>query len=247
VNDFLMTNFAQIMDFHFTAKVEKEFDEIAEGMQEWTKMIDGFYNPFHVEVERTLLESDRATGSRLLGIDPKTNKNVYVRIGRYGALAQIGENDDEEKKFSNLKSGQRLESITLEEALELFKLPRNLGDFEGKDVTIGTGRFGPYVRHNSSFYSLPKTDDPLSVDAERAIEIILAKRKADADKVISRFPDTEPEIQVLNGRFGPYISQGKENFKIPKDRDPKALSLDDCMAIIADEANKPKKIKRGKK
>lgn len=247
VNDFLMTNFAQIMDFHFTAKVEKEFDEIAEGMQEWTKMIDGFYNPFHIEVERTLLESDRATGSRLLGIDPKTNKNVYVRIGRYGALAQIGENDDEEKKFSNLKSGQRLESITFEEALDLFKLPRNLGDFEGKDVTIGTGRFGPYVRHNSSFYSMPKTDDPLSVDAERAIEIILTKRKADSEKVISRFPDTEPEIQVLNGRFGPYISQGKENFKIPKDREPKSLTLNDCMAIIADEANKPKKIKRGKK
>lgn len=246
VNDFLMTNFAQIMDFHFTAKVEKEFDEIAEGMQEWTKMIDGFYNPFHIEVERTLLESDRATGSRLLGIDPKTNKNVYVRIGRYGALAQIGENDDEEKKFSNLKSGQRLESITFEEALDLFKLPRNLGDFEGKDVTIGTGRFGPYVRHNSSFYSMPKTDDPLSVDAERAIEIILTKRKADSEKVISRFPDTEPEIQVLNGRFGPYISQGKENFKIPKDREPKSLTLNDCMAIIADEANKPKKNKTRK-
>ena len=223
VNDFLMTNFAQIMDFHFTAKVEKEFDEIAEGMQEWTKMIDGFYNPFHVEVERTLVESERATGARLLGLDPKTSKNVYVRIGRYGALAQIGESDDEEKKFSNLKSGQRLESITLEEALDLFKLPRNLGEFEGKDVTIGAGRFGPYVRHNSSFYSLPKTDDPLSVDQERAIEIILAKRKADSEKVITRFSDSEPEIQVLNGRFGPYISQGKENFKIPKDRDPKAL------------------------
>ena len=153
VNDFLMANFAQIMDFHFTAKVEKEFDEIAEGMQEWTKMIDGFYNPFHVEVERTLVESERATGARLLGVDPKTSKNIYVRIGRYGALAQIGESDDDEKKFSNLKSGQRLESITLEEALDLFKLPRNLGEFEGKDVTIGTGRFGPYVRHNSSFYS----------------------------------------------------------------------------------------------
>jgi len=247
VNDFLMTNFAQIMDFHFTAKVEKEFDEIAEGMQEWTKMIDGFYNPFHVEVERTLVESERATGARLLGVDPKTSKNIYVRIGRYGALAQIGESDDEEKKFSNLKSGQRLESISLEEALDLFKLPRNLGEFEGKDVTIGTGRFGPYVRHNSSFYSLPKTDDPLSVDQERAIEIILAKRKADSEKVITRFSDSEPEIQVLNGRFGPYISQGKENFKIPKDRDPKTLSLNDCLAIIADEANKPKKIKRGKK
>ncbi len=247
VNDFLMEHFSQIMDFHFTAKVEKEFDEIAEGMQEWTKMINQFYHPFHKDVERTLVESERATGSRLLGIDPKTNKNVYVRIGRYGALAQIGESDDEEKKFSNLRSGQRLESMTLEDALELFKLPRNLGDFEGKDMTVGTGRFGPYIRHNSSFYSLPKIDDPLLVDADRALEIILAKRKADAEKVIMRFTDTEPEIQVLNGRFGPYITQGKENFKIPKDRDPKTLSLADCVAIIADEANKPKKIKRGKK
>jgi len=137
--------------------------------------------------------------------------------------------------------------MTLEDALELFKLPRNLGDFEGKDMTVGTGRFGPYIRHNSSFYSLPKIDDPLLVDADRAMEIILAKRKADAEKVIMRFTDTEPEIQVLNGRFGPYITQGKENFKIPKDRDPKTLSLADCVAIIADEANKPKKIKRGKK
>jgi DNA topoisomerase-1 len=210
-------------------------------------MIDQFYHPFHKDVERTLVESERATGSRFLGIDPKTNKNIYVRIGRYGALAQIGENDDEEKKFSNLRAGQRLESITFEEALELFKLPRNLGDFEGKDMTVGTGRFGPYIRHNSAFYSLPKTDDPLQVDANRAQEIILAKRKADAEKVILRFSDTEPEIQVLNGRFGPYIAQGKENFKIPKDRDPKSLTLSDCMAIIADEANKPKKIKRGKK
>ncbi len=247
VNDFLMEHFEQIMDFHFTAKVEKEFDEIAEGMQEWTKMIDQFYHPFHKDVERTLLESERATGSRLLGVDPKTNKNIYVRIGRYGALAQIGENDDEDKKFSNLRAGQRLESITLEESLELFKLPRNLGEFEGKDMTVGTGRFGPYIRHNSSFYSLPKTDDPLLVDSVRAQEIIENKRKADAEKVISRFSETEPEIQVLNGRFGPYIAKGKENFKIPKDRDPKSLSLDDCLAIIADEANKPKKIKRGKK
>jgi DNA topoisomerase-1 len=247
VNDFLMEHFDKIMDFHFTAKVEKEFDEIAEGLQEWTKMIDQFYHPFHKDVERTLVESERATGSRFLGIDPKTNKNIYVRIGRYGALAQIGENDDEEKKFSNLRAGQRLESITFEEALELFKLPRNLGEFEGKDMTVGTGRFGPYIRHNSAFYSLPKTDDPLQVDANRAQEIILAKRKADSEKVILRFSDSEPEIQVLNGRFGPYIAQGKENFKIPKDRDPKTLTLSDCLAIIADEANKPKKIKRGKK
>jgi DNA topoisomerase-1 len=246
VNDFLMEHFGNIMDFHFTAKVEKEFDEIAEGLQNWTKMIDSFYHPFHKDVERTLAESERANGVRLLGVDPKTGKNIYTRIGRYGALAQIGENDDEEKKFANLRQGQRLESLTFEEALELFKLPRTLAEFEGKDMVVGTGRFGPYIRHNSSFYSLAKTDDPLSVDEERAIEIILNKRKADAEKVISKFGG-DPEIQVLNGRFGPYITKGKENFKIPKDMDAKLLTLAQCEAIIADEANKPKTVKKKKK
>ena len=246
VNDFLMEHFGNIMDFHFTAKVEKEFDEIAEGLQNWTKMIDSFYHPFHKDVERTLAESERANGVRLLGVDPKTGKNIYTRIGRYGALAQIGENDDEEKKFANLRQGQRLESLTFEEALELFKLPRTLAEFEGKDMVVGTGRFGPYIRHNSSFYSLAKTDDPLSVNEERAIEIILNKRKSDAEKVISKF-DVDPEIQVLNGRFGPYITKGKENFKIPKDMDAKLLTLAQCEAIIADEANKPKTVKKKKK
>ena len=243
VNDFLMEHFGNIMDFHFTAKVEKEFDEIAEGLQNWTQMIDSFYHPFHKDVERTLAESERANGVRLLGIDPKTGKNVYTRIGRYGALAQIGENDDEEKKFANLRQGQRLESLTFEEAIELFKLPRTLAEFEGKVMVVGTGRFGPYIRHNNSFYSLAKTDDPLSVNEERAIEIISNKRKADAEKVISKF-DSDPEIQVLNGRFGPYITKGKENFKIPKDLDAKLLTLAQCEAIIADEANKPKSVKK---
>ncbi len=246
VNDFLMEHFGNIMDFHFTAKVEKEFDEIAEGLQNWTKMIDSFYHPFHKDVERTLAESERANGVRLLGVDPKTGKNIYTRIGRYGALAQIGENDDEEKKFANLRQGQRLESLTFEEALELFKLPRTLAEFEGKDMVVGTGRFGPYIRHNNSFYSLAKTDDPLSVSEERGIEIILNKRKADAEKVISKFGG-DPEIQVLNGRFGPYITKGKENFKIPKDMDAKLLTLAQCEAIIADEANKPKTVKKKKK
>jgi DNA topoisomerase-1 len=177
VTDFLSSKFNNILDYGFTAAVEKEFDEIAEGLQNWTKMIDSFYHPFHKDVERTLAESERANGVRLLGVDPKTGKNIYTRIGRYGALAQIGENEDEEKKFANLRQGQRLESLTFEEALELFKLPRTLAEFEGKDMVVGTGRFGPYIRHNSSFYSLAKTDDPLSVDEERAIEIILNKRK----------------------------------------------------------------------
>jgi DNA topoisomerase I len=247
VNDFLVENFEIIMDYNFTANVEKEFDEIAEGLKGWSEMIATFYKPFHETVEKTLVESDRATGSRLLGVDPKTNKNVYVRIGRYGALAQIGENDDEEKKFSNLRQGHRLESISLEEALELFKLPRKLDEFEEKEMTVGTGRFGPYIRHNSKFYSIPKDEDPLEISSERAIEIIKAKRKADAEKVIKSFDETDPLIQVLNGRWGPYITKGKDNFKIPKGTDPLTLSLSDCEAIIADDANKPKKIVKRKK
>jgi len=246
VNDFLMEHFENIMDFHFTAKVEKEFDEIAEGLQNWTKMIDAFYHPFHSDVERTLVESERANGVRLLGIDPKSGKNIYTRIGRYGALAQIGENDDEEKKFANLRQGQRLESLTFEDALELFKLPRTLSEYEGKDMVVGTGRFGPYIRHNSAFFSLAKTDDPLSVTDERAIEIILNKRKVDAEKLISNFGG-DPEIQVVNGRYGPYITKGKENFKIPKDMDAKSSTLVQCEVIIADEANKPKTVKKKKK
>lgn len=247
VNDFLVENFETIMDYNFTANVEKEFDEIAEGLKGWSEMIHSFYKPFHDTVEKTLVESDRATGSRLLGVDPKTSKNVYVRIGRYGALAQIGENDDEDKKFSNLRQGHRLESITLEEALELFKLPRKLDEFESKEMTVGTGRFGPYIRHNSKFYSIPKDEDPLEISSERAIEIIKNKRKADAEKVIRSFDETDPLIQVLNGRWGPYISKGKDNFKIPKGTDPLTLSLSDCEAIIADDANKPKKIVKRKK
>ncbi|MBX7201798.1 MAG: type I DNA topoisomerase [Bacteroidia bacterium] len=246
VNDFLMEHFSQILDFNFTAKVEKEFDEIAEGMQEWSKMIDLFYQPFHADVARTNEEAERATGARLLGNDPKSGKQVYVRIGRYGALAQIGENDDPEKRFANLRTGMRLETVSLEEALDLFKLPRNLGEFEEKDMVVGAGRFGPYIRHNNAFYSLPKTDDPHTVDAERAIEIILAKRKADAEKVIARFPG-DPDIHVLNGRFGPYIAKGKENFKIPKGTDPHGLTLEDCLTIIASDAAKPKVIRKKKK
>ena len=246
VNDFLLEHFGHIMDFNFTAKVEKEFDEIAEGIQEWTKMIDVFYKPFHRDVERTEGEAVRATGARLLGKNPADQRNVYVRIGRYGALAQIGENEDEDKKFANLRGGMRLETITLEDALSLFKLPRNLGLFEEKDLTVGTGRFGPYLKHNNAFISIPKTEDPITISFDRAIEIVLNKRKADAEKLIARFPG-DPEIQVLNGRFGPYISAGKENFKIPKGSDPKGLTREDCLKIMEDDSNKPKAKKKKKK
>jgi DNA topoisomerase-1 len=231
VNDFLTEHFDQVLDYQFTAKVEKEFDEIAEGLKNWSKMIDSFYKPFHVTVNKTLEESERATGSRMLGTDPTGGKNVYVRIGRYGPLAQIGETEDEDKKFANLRKGMRLETITLEEALDLFKLPRSVGAFEEKEMVIGIGRFGPYIRHNSAFYSLGKEDDPMTVTSDRAVEIIENKREADAKKVIAKF-DTDPIISVLNGRFGPYITKGKDNYKIPKDRDPQTLTLEDCEKII---------------
>ncbi len=232
VNDFLKDNFERIMDFHFTAKVEKEFDEIASGPQKYSSMIDSFYKPFHQTVDKTLEESDRATGARLLGQDPKTGKSVYARIGRYGPLAQIGENDDENKRFANLRKGQRIESISLEEALDLFKLPRSLGEFESKEMVVGIGKFGPYIRHNNEFFSLAKTDDPMGITSERGIEIILEKREANAKKKIQIF-DTDPVISILNGRYGPYIAQGKENYKIPKDKTPETLTLEDCLEIIA--------------
>jgi DNA topoisomerase-1 len=245
VNDFLTEHFDQILDYHFTAKVEKEFDEIAEGLKNWSMMIDSFYKPFHINVNKTLEESERATGSRLLGIEPVQGRNVYVRIGRYGPLAQIGESEDEDKKFANLRKGMRLETITLEEALDLFKLPRSVGAFEEYEMVIGIGRFGPYIRHNSAFYSLGKEDDPMTITSERAVEIIENKREADAKKVIAKF-DTDPVISVLNGRFGPYITKGKDNYKIPKDRDPQTLTLEDCEKIIetvgvAKPARKPVK------
>lgn len=244
VNDFLVENFEQIMDYNFTASVEKEFDEIAEGLKSWSEMIHSFYKPFHQTVEKTLIEAERATGSRFLGIDPKTGRNVHARIGRYGPLVQIGENDDEDKIFANIPTGLRLESITLEQSLELFKLPRKLGSFEDKEMTVGKGRFGAYVRHDSLFYSIPKEIDPLEITHEQSIEVINNKRIANAEKIILSFDGTDPLIQVLNGRWGPYIVKGKDNFKIPKGTDPLTLTISDCESIIADPANAPKKINK---
>ncbi|MCK6650371.1 MAG: type I DNA topoisomerase, partial [Bacteroidia bacterium] len=206
VNDFLLKEFPQILDFHFTAKVEEEFDEIAEGKINWTKMLSDFYKPFHKSVENTSENSERASGERLLGVDPVTKKNVYVRIGRFGPMAQLGEGDDENNKpkFASLRRDQRLETITFEEALDLFKLPRTVGEFEGKEMVVAVGRFGPYVRHNSVFVSLKKEDDPMTVTADRCVELIKAKRQAEIDKYIKTFPEN-PEVQVLNGRWGPYL------------------------------------------
>ncbi len=248
VNDYLLEQFPDILDFNFTAAVEKEFDDIAIGNMEWEKMIDTFYHPFHKSIETALEISGRKSGERELGADPKTGKPVIVKIGRYGPMAQIGTNDDEEKPtFAALRHDQHLETITLNDALELFQLPRDLGLYEDKKVVAAIGRFGPYVRHDSKFYSLKKgVDDPYTVELSRAIELIEQKREDDKNKVINIFDDTNGEIQVLNGRFGPYITQNKNNYKIPKATDAKSLSADDCKKLIAEQKDKPAKKKKGK-
>lgn len=231
VNDFLLEHFDKVMDYNFTAKIEEEFDEIAEGQVEWNKMIDDFYVPFHKTVEDTSENAERASGERELGVDPDSGRPVLVRIGRYGPMAQIGKAEDEEKpKFAKLRANQQIETITLEEALKLFDFPRMLGEFEGEEVQVAIGRFGPYVRHNKLFASIPKTMDPGTIDLDEAVELIKQKREADANKYINTFKDGE--IQVLNGRYGPYIKSGKKNFKIPKDKEASELTEADCEEII---------------
>ncbi|MFO7617097.1 MAG: type I DNA topoisomerase [Bacteroidales bacterium] len=241
VNDFLIDHFANILDYNFTANVEREFDEIAEGGLVWHEMIDRFYKPFHEQVDNTTKTTARSTGERFLGTDPATGEPVVVKIGRYGPMAQIGSAQEEAKpRFARLAKGQFLETITLEEALKLFDLPRRIGEFEGSEVTVGVGRFGPYVRHKNAFYSLRKgVDDPMTIDLERAEVLILEKRQSDLQKVIREFAE-EPDLKVLNGRFGPYISFRKKNFRIPKKQDPAALSLEDCRKII-EEGGESKK------
>lgn len=248
VTDFLTEHFGQIMDYRFTASVEEEFDEIAKGLKNWTEMIDNFYNPFNDIVDDTMQNVGRATGERQLGEDPATGKPISVKVGRYGPMVQIGESGTDEKpRFASLTKNQSIDRITLEEALELFKLPKVLGQFEDKDVKVAIGRFGPYVQHDGKFVSLGKEDDPNSMELDRAIELILGKRKADAERIIKTFEE-DKDIQVLNGRYGPYISGGKrKNYRIPKDTDPKSLSFEDCKKLIAEqEANKGKKGKAKK-
>jgi DNA topoisomerase-1 len=234
VNDFLTEHFGNIVDYHFTARVEAEFDSIADGKRVWYEMIHQFYQPFHEQVAVTEKNSTRSSGERSLGNHPETGEPVVVKIGRYGPMAQIGiANDDTKPRFARLAKGQLLETITLEEALKLFALPRSVGEFEDATITVGVGRFGPYIRHKSAFYSLKKgVDDPMTVDQDRAIEIITEKRASDLARVIQEFAE-EPDLKVLNGRFGPYISYQKKNYKIPKSQNPAALSLEDCKALIA--------------
>jgi DNA topoisomerase-1 len=238
VNDFLQAHFEAIMDYSFTAKVEKEFDEIAEGKQDWVKMIDDFYKKFHPKVEETEeIKRSEVSANRELGTHPQTGEKVFAKLGKYGAYVQIGEaSDDKKPLFAKLKKGQFIETITLEEALELFKLPREVGTYENQPITVAIGRFGPYVRLGNEFYSLGKDDDPYTLTEERAIEIIEAKRKADAEKVILSF-EQNPEVQVLNGRYGAYIKVGKQNVRIPKGKDPKTLTLEECLALAQEQKN----------
>lgn len=231
VTDFLVANFPAIMDYNFTATVEEEFDEIANGQLQWTKMLKKFYGPFHKSVEQTEKHSERATGERILGKDPKTGRQVSARIGRFGPLVQIAaKSEDDKPQYAKLRSGQRLETITLEEALDLFKMPRNLGEYEGEEVVIGIGRFGPYVRHGSSFASLSKEDDPYTVDLERSIEVIEAKRQAERERIIKVFKERS-DVQVLKGRWGPYLVVDGGNYRIPKDKDGASLTLAECLEI----------------
>ena len=239
VTDFLIDNFEQVMDYSFTADVEKEFDQISRGEKKWNEMIKQFYNVFHKRVNEVSENSEKAKGERLLGKDPKTGENVYVKIGRYGPMAQIGEVSDEKKpRFASLLSDQSIQNISLEETLDLFKLPRVLGNFEDEEVVSAIGRFGPYLRHKGKFTSLKKDagDDPLTITLDRAIEVINNQRKIEEERIINRF-EGDPLVQVLNGRYGPFIQIGegsrktKQNIRIPKDVDPKKLTRQMCLDL----------------
>ncbi|MFN8240061.1 MAG: topoisomerase C-terminal repeat-containing protein [Bacteroidales bacterium] len=230
VNDFLLENFTDIVDFNFTADVEEEFDEIAIGNLSWTGMLDKFYSSFHKTVESTLEKKDKKTGVRILGNHPESGEPVSVKMGRYGPVVQIGDSSNEGKpRFASLLKDQLIETITLDEALNLFRLPRSLGIHDGEEMVVGIGKFGPYVRYRSKFYSLKKgVDDPYTVTPERAFEIIKEKSESDKQKVIHDFGD----IQVLNGRYGPYITFDKKNFRIPRGTDAAGLTKDECKTII---------------
>lgn len=235
VNDFLLEHFKDIMDYNFTAKVEQQFDKIAEGKKQWTSAIKEFYKDFGPEVEKTMnRRSEHKAGERILGTDPKSGQPVFVKIGRFGPVVQIGVADNEHKpQFSQLPAGKSMETITLEEALELFKLPRNIGEYEGSSVVIGTGRFGPYIQHNKKYVSLPKSEDPLSVTLETAIKLIEEKRQQELERHIKKF-DEDKKLEIMNGRFGPYLVYDGKNYRLPKNMHAKAaeLSYQQCMDVI---------------
>lgn len=245
VTDFLVKFFPEILDYSFTAKVEEEFDAIAEGKISWNEMIGAFYQDFAPHVEEIKETAERAGGERELGVDPKSGKPIIARLGRYGPMIQIGSSEDEEKpQYAKLRSEQRLETITLEDAMELFKLPRALGEHEGENVRANIGRYGPYVQIGKLFVSLPEEEDPYTIELPRAIELIIEKRKAEANKVIHQFND---EVQVLRGRYGPYIKAHGDNVRIPKGTEPETLTLEDCERLYEENKNKPKRGRAKKK
>ncbi len=250
VTDFLMENFKDIMDFNFTADIEGQFDRIADGKIEWHKMIDKFYKPFHETVEITTKEGKRASGERYLGEEPGTNEPIIVRMGRFGPMAQIGKTPEEgeegkkKPRYAKLRPQQSIETITLEEALDLFKLPRTLGQIEGKDVKASVGRFGPYIQLDKTFASIPKDKDPYTITFEDAVAILREKQEANANKVIHNFE--KEGIQVLNGRYGPYIKKGKDNYKIPKDKSAEYLTIEDVMMIIGESGPTKKSFRKRK-
>lgn len=241
VTEFLIEHFSKILDYQFTAKVEKEFDDIASGLTAWSAMIDAFYHPFHQNVDKTLDTAEKATGEKELGKHPPTGKPVFVKIGRFGPMVQIGLSTDEEKPvFASIPKGVSMDDINLEEALKLFDLPRELGKFEEKVVKANVGRFGPFVQHDSKYVSLTKEDDPYTVTLDRAIELIEQKRKTDAARLIRTFSE-DPAVQVLNGRYGPYIAKGKENYRIPKGTDPESLDFAMVTDIMKNQKKAPAK------
>jgi DNA topoisomerase I len=249
VTDFLKQHFDDIMDYHFTARIEEEFDEVAQGKMVWSKMIDDFYNPFKKDVDNTIENAERIKGERELGIDPPSGKKVVARMGRYGPMVQIGDVNDEEKpRFAKLKNTQSIETISFDEAMELFRLPRILGSFEDKDVTVNIGRFGPYIAHDGKFYSLGKEYDPYTISFDAATPMVVEKREAKEQRTIKIFE--KEKIQLLRGPYGPYIKQGLRNYKLPKEKQEAAadLTLEEVKAIIEDvKANPPKRVPRKKK
>ena len=245
VNDFLVEHFKDIVDFNFTANVEKEFDEIAKGMKEWTEMLHSFYKPFHIEVDNTMKNAERANGERVLGDHPENGKKISVRIGKFGPFVQIGESlaegeEGEKPTYASLRNGLMIESITIEEALELFKLPKTVGEFETTEVKVNIGRFGPYILHDKKFISIPKEIDPLAISIEKAIELIVDKRQKDADKLIKTFTEN-PEASIENGRWGPFIRFGKLNIKIPKGKEVEDITYEEVVAWAAEADKLPKK------
>lgn len=245
VNDFLTEHFNDVVDYSFTANVEKEFDDIAGGKKKWNEMIGDFYGGFHSKVEKTsTIDRTVVSSARELGIDPKTNKKVLVRLARFGAIAQLGEQTETEKpQYAKLKKGQFIESITLEDALDLFQLPKDIGLYEDKPMVVSEGRFGPYIKHDNKFYSLPKGLEPRDVTEEQAVEIIIAKRKSDAEKLIKSFPEND-KVQILNGRWGPYLKFESQNVKIPKGKDPSSLTFEECVQLAQEDEGSSKKSKK---